>query len=83
MLKRNCNMSQVDLKKVIKSARQLEAEEQLQLISELTQSLRQTLKKPSRHKLMDLAGVGAQLWRNVDVDKYLNKERDSWDLKTI
>jgi len=72
-------MSRIDLEEVLKTAKQLNAEEQLQLISELTQSLRLTLKKTSKHKLMDLSGVGAELWRKVDVDGYLNKERDSWD----
>jgi hypothetical protein len=29
--------------------------------------------------LMDYAGLGSDLWSQVDVDSYLEEERDSWD----
>jgi hypothetical protein len=30
-------------------------------------------------KLADLAGVGEDFWRSIDVERYLREERDSWD----
>jgi prefoldin subunit 5 len=30
-------------------------------------------------KYTDLLGLGKEIWQNVDVDAYINAERDSWD----
>ena len=30
-------------------------------------------------KLSDYAGVGKELWQQIDVDEYLRQERESWD----
>jgi hypothetical protein len=34
---------------------------------------------PSRIRISDLRGVGAELWRDESVDEYIRKERESWD----
>jgi len=30
------------------------------------------------HSIMELEGIGADIWRSIDVDAYLKQERDSW-----
>ena len=36
--------------------------------------------KPGRrHSIMELRGLGKEFWRSIDVDAYLEAERDSWD----
>lgn len=30
------------------------------------------------HSILELKGLGKELWRSVDVDKYIQRERDSW-----
>jgi hypothetical protein len=32
-----------------------------------------------RRQLSELKGLGKELWQKVDVEKYLNEERDSWE----
>ncbi|MHC4872990.1 MAG: type II toxin-antitoxin system Phd/YefM family antitoxin [Planctomycetota bacterium] len=27
----------------------------------------------------DAAGLGSEVWKNIDVDRYVDDERDSWD----
>ena len=27
------------------------------------------------------AGLGKEVWKNIDIDKYIKGERDSWDRK--
>jgi hypothetical protein len=36
--------------------------------------------KPERPRrdILELDGLGMELWRSIDVDEYLRKERDSW-----
>jgi hypothetical protein len=31
-----------------------------------------------RPRILELEGLGADLWRSIDVDKYIREERDSW-----
>ena len=31
------------------------------------------------HSIMELEGLGADLWKDIDAQEYVNKERESWD----
>ena len=38
------------------------------------------IKKDSKERqLSELKGLGKELWQKVDVEKYLNEERNSWE----
>lgn len=52
--------------------------EQQQLLSDVL-SQRAGRKNGSKHQITDLEGLGAEIWRDVDADEYVAKERDSWD----
>jgi hypothetical protein len=60
-----------------KSAEALSPTEQLKLIAELTTRLSGQLSSQSR-SLMELEGLGKEVWDGVDVDEYLRRERGSW-----
>ena len=32
-----------------------------------------------RHSIMELKGLGKEIWQGIDADEYVAKERDSWD----
>lgn len=34
-----------------------------------------------KHSIMELEGLGAEIWQGVDVDQYINEMRDEWDRK--
>ncbi len=59
-------------------------EKLVELIEHLTPEERSILKKrleesiQKKHKLLELEGLGAELWRNIDVREYIDKERDGW-----
>lgn len=36
-------------------------------------------KEIRRRELGELKGLGKELWQKVNVEKYLNEERDSWE----
>lgn len=59
----------------------------LNVIDQLTpkekQSLRDKLvrgqkKAQKKHSILELEGLGANLWQRVNVEKYIRKERGSW-----
>ncbi len=45
------------------------------------------LKKPAKSKnpvkITQLAGLGKEMWREIDVDKYVKELRDEWDDRKI
>lgn len=32
-----------------------------------------------KHDIMELHGLGAEIWRDIDVEQYINELRDDWD----
>lgn len=35
--------------------------------------------KPRQRSILELEGVGAELWKDIDVEKYIDDSRDEWD----
>lgn len=31
-----------------------------------------------KHNLTELAGLGAEVWKDIDAQKYISKEREDW-----
>lgn len=61
--------------------RKLLSPEDLERLLKDLEAIEEGLKdKPDRpmRSLMELEGLGKELWQSVDVDAYLKQERDSW-----
>lgn len=68
------------LEEVLGLSESLSPDEQLRLIGIVSERLRQRVSVgQGRIDMRDLAGLGAEVWRNIDVGAYLNEERDSWE----
>ena len=61
-----------------RSVETLTPAEQLRLVSELAATLSAEL-DPQTRNLMELEGLGREVWQGVDVEVYLRRERSSWD----
>ena len=53
--------------------------DQLRLIAELVSRLSGEL-NPQPRSLLELEGLGEEVWKAVDVKEYLRQERSSWDV---
>jgi hypothetical protein len=62
----------------LERARLLSPEDQARLLEELIADLRQRLENQQYHSIMELKGLGKELWQGVDVEKYIEEERSSW-----
>ena len=63
---------------LISMIQKLDTDEQLQLIEELAIIVRdKALKK--KHSIMELKGLGKEIWEGIDAQKYVNMERKSWN----
>ena len=52
----------------------LSYEEREQLIEEINEMN----KEEKSHSILELEGLGADIWAGVDVQRYIDKERESW-----
>ena len=52
----------------------LSQEEREQLIEEVNEMN----KEEKSHSILELEGLGADIWAGVDVQRYIDKERESW-----
>ena len=66
---------------VLNQARQLSPEEQLQLVEEIAAIVRQRVKdiQSPKHNVMEFRGAAKDFWKDIDVKKFIEEERNSWD----
>ena len=72
-------MTSETYRKALQMARGLPVEEQLQLIEDLISLARHRVQAKPAHNITELRGLGKEIWEGVDVEKYINEERNSWD----
>jgi hypothetical protein len=63
---------------VLTKAQQLDPTEQLRLVEELASLVRQRFPRPRQRSILELEGLGKGIWEGIDVDAYINEERNSW-----
>jgi len=64
----------------VKGIDKLEPEQQLNLVELLTARLKKQIgRKSGKRKISELEGLGAKLWKSIEVEEYIRKERNSWD----
>jgi len=53
--------------------------ERRSVAQEVTLILSDAVETPKRLSLLDLQGLGKDLWRDVDAKVHVTRERDAWD----
>ncbi len=64
--------------KILMQIQQLTLDEQFQLMEDLLAIIRRRVSRGSLHSILELEGLGEEIWIGVDVKEYINQERDSW-----
>ena len=76
-------MNQQTLKEIYEShVKPLSAEERLQLLIMTARDLEAEtagLSSRPRRNIMDLHGLGKEIWEGIDPAEYVNRLRDEWD----
>jgi hypothetical protein len=64
----------------VRGIKGLRPEEQLSLVEIISARLKRTIapKRP-KHSVMELEGLGADIWKGIDAQQYVRTERESWD----
>ena len=61
-----------------RSVEALDPADQLRLISEIVGRLSGGVANQPHRSLLELQGLGKEIWQGLDVDEYLRRERSSW-----
>ena len=62
--------------------RQVEAltpDEQLRLLEVLAAIVRRRMTENSRRSILELEGLGKEIWQGIDAQAYVEQERTSWN----
>ena len=62
----------------LSQASQLSSAEQLRLLEDLAALVRRRMHTQPRRSLMELQGLGKEIWEDVDAQAYVDQERDAW-----
>jgi hypothetical protein len=58
----------------------LNIDEQLTLLEIISIRLKKSIgKRRKKTSIMELEGLGADIWKGIDAQDYVHKERESWD----
>jgi len=71
-------MATANYRKIVTQVQQLELSEQFRLLKTLSNFIQhEVAAKPSR-SILELKGLGKECWRKIDIEQYIDQERNSW-----
>lgn len=64
---------------ILDRARRLSPADQLRLLEDLAALVRREMDQQPRRSILELQGLGKEIWADVDVEQYIDQERATWD----
>lgn len=72
-------MAATTYQEVLILARQLDVSDRIRLLKALLASIGTEVNpEGTQRSILELKGLGREIWRDIDVDKYIQEERASW-----
>ncbi|MDZ7261413.1 MAG: hypothetical protein ONB05_04835 [candidate division KSB1 bacterium] len=72
-------MPSIIYEEVLVQVRELEPAEQLRLLEELAALVRLQMTMQRRRSILELQGLGKEIWQGIDAQEYVDQERASWN----
>lgn len=72
-------MSTTVYDRVLHQVQHLDPADQLRLLEELAALVRRQAALQTRRSILELRGLGKEIWKDIDVQKYVEQERASWN----
>jgi hypothetical protein len=64
---------------VLSRIQNLTLADQLRLLEDLAAIIRRQAMIEPRHSILEFEGVGQEAWKGIDVQEFIDQERNSWD----
>ncbi len=65
-----------DIRRQVES---LTPDEQLKLLEDLAASVRRRVTSKPKRSILELEGLGKEIWNGIDAQEYVNQERGAWN----
>ena len=72
-------MYKVNAEHIYKEILKLPIQEKMMLFSKLFNEISLHIDREKKLDFYDIKGIGKEIWKDEDAQKYVNKERASWD----
>ena len=70
----------ISINDYIKGIAFLDVDELLTFLEVISAKIKKSItKRRNKNSIMELEGLGADIWKGVEAQEYVNKERASWD----
>ena len=83
MKKEEQHMATLNIKKfpndLYEHLRLIAEQDQRSISQEVIHLLRQAVQSKEKRSILELRGLGKELWKNVDAADYIDHERQTWD----
>ncbi len=64
---------------LLKGISRLPQRQKADLLVELANQMRDDSRDDDARSIMELEGLGKEIWEGIDAQEYVNRERDSWN----
>jgi hypothetical protein len=72
-------MSTTAYYEVLSRIQRLTPADQLRLLEELAALVRRQVTTQARRSILELQGLGKEIWQDIDAQEYVDRERASWN----
>jgi hypothetical protein len=72
-------MTVLEYRDLLAQVSHLSQQEKADLLVELAAQVRDESRKTQKRSIMELEGLGKEIWAGIDAQEYVNRERDSWN----
>lgn len=72
-------MPAVNYNQVVSEIKTLDLSDQLRLLEEMATLIRKKTNQTKPRSILELQGKGKEIWKNLNIKAYLDKERTSWN----
>lgn len=69
----------IPMDELLEQARLLSLADLVHLLELLAADLRRRIERQQYYGITELRGVGKESWQEIDVEKYIENERSSWE----
>jgi hypothetical protein len=72
-------MTEADYNHLISEIKTLDLSDQLRLLEEMATLIRKKTTADHSRSILELKGKGKEIWQGINVGKYIDEERSSWN----
>ncbi len=72
-------MTVLEYNDLLQQVSRLSQREKADLLVEIANQVRDDSRREEKRSIMELEGLGKEIWAGIDAQEYVDQERDSWD----